>query len=166
MNIDSVIAILKLVDPRRKPLQRLGKFLCRDKIRLFESDRAALKARLEEHERELAELKGRHMAEHEELVSLKERVAVRGKFRRVAIGCASAYALRRSAAEDGEPPRLLCPVCFENGEIVELLAGSSLDCVAVNTFKKRTHVHCPMRGCGFRFITTPETFRQAFKLVD
>lgn len=166
MSVEFVISILKHLDPRRKPLERLGAFLCRHKIGLLEAENAAIKARLEERERELAELKGRHMAEQELLISLKERVAARGKFRRIAIGSASVYALRRSAAEGGEPPRLLCPVCFEKGEIVELLAGSSLDCIAINTFKKRTHVHCPVGGCGFRFVTTPEAFRQAFKFAD
>ena len=166
MSIEFVISILKHLDPRHKPLERLGAFLCRHKIRLLEAENAAIKARLEEREHEFAELKGRHMAEHEQLVSLKERVSARGKFRRIAIGCTSVYALRRSAAEAGEPPRLLCPVCFEKDNLVDLLAGTSLDCIAVNTFKKRTHVHCPVAGCGFRFIVPPETFRQAFKFAD
>lgn len=170
MNASDILAILKAVDPRRKPLERLGAFLCRRKIAALEHDLAAARADVEELADERGELRRELEAQKEQNAALERRLDFRARFRRVTVGAFFHVYREREGGGDGAPPCLACPVCYERGKLGIVFPSFKKSTVAVNgavgVKQERVHLRCLNEGCRFHVIVAPEALGKAYQLAD
>lgn len=167
MQLSEVIAIAKFLDPRNKPVERIGAFLCRRRINALEAEVAALNDRLAERKHEVEELAEGKLDAEARLRDALGRLGFRADYRRVSVvPGVSVFALRRAAADPGDPPRLLCPVCFERGTASEILASERALLQRDRSVKKVVELKCPSSDHVFRAKVSPMAFRKAYKLVD
>ena len=108
MGIRDIIDILKLVNPRRKPLQRLGAFLCRERIAALEDDLVSVNARLADVQREANELRAERDADKRRLADQAARLDVRQRFRRVHLAPGVFVCVERVAEADDAAAAIAC----------------------------------------------------------
>ena len=166
MGIRDIIDILKLVDPRRKPLQRLGAFLCRERIAALEDDLVSVNARLADVQREANELRAERDADKRRLADQAARLDVRRRFRRVHLAPGVFVCVERVADADDAAAAIACPSCYVRGELSLVFPVTRHGRDSADGRSERIHLKCRREGCGFHVAVSPEAFHEAFKLVD
>ena len=146
MYIKTALAFFKFIYRPRETLQRLGAFLCREKISALEENLSVAEARLVDVQRKADELHRECVKQSQDLAVLRADADRRAAYRHVLVdGANGVFALRKGF---GEVPRLVCPVCFERGAITDLCVGSYTANRYAESAKKLTKLRCADAGCG------------------
>ena len=161
MLITDIPAILQILKSLGKLSERLGMFLCRNKIAALNLEIKTLKAELKTIKSNTPE----HHSKCEAQYPNHTPPETLSRYHRITIAGFPVYALRPEYVTPGDRTHLICPSCFDRGIKSELICNTRNDLVAINKYKRGKHLKCIAGECRFHIIVPVELYDKAVKPI-